>query len=404
MKYLTYIVWDPSPEIFNIGSWEMRWYGFLFALGFLISQQILFYIFRKEGKPERDVESMTFFMVVATILGARLGHVFFYEPEKYLSNPIDILKVWEGGLASHGAAIGILIAIYLYSNYLIRIDFGKFEVKKRKRIGQNYMWVVDRLVIVVALTGGLIRLGNFINSEIVGIKSSSDYGVVFARDAEEVILTAGNGNIEEVEARDFKNSEANAQGTIDPSIEKESIAQGSIKHPVELELIFTRGIDEAMAQKIIEDVVEPLFQQSQRLKKDLLLPGERINYTLEQNRGIMSATIIADGIPRHPAQLYESISSFLIFILLFLIWKRKKEQTPPGLIFGIFLIVLFGLRFIYEFYKENQVDFENELVLNMGQILSIPLVLAGVIILINSFRTKSENNKKPEHPFSSSLP
>ncbi|WP_017732966.1 prolipoprotein diacylglyceryl transferase [Nafulsella turpanensis] len=394
MLYLNYIVWDPQPEIFNLGGWEMRWYGLLFALGFLISQQIMFYIYRKEGKPERDVEALTFFMVIATILGARLGHVLFYEPDKYLSRPLEILKIWEGGLASHGAAIGILLAIYLYVNYLIRIDFGTFEVKKRKRPGQNYMWVVDRLVIVVAFTGALIRLGNFINSEIVGEETSADYGVVFARDAEAVLQIYGQGAVEDVEARKIPEAEG-------------------LDYPMELEVQFARGISEEVATKIIEESFATAFLQSERLQADVRLPATAATgapeapsaltipeYRLEQERGIVTATILAEGIPRHPAQLYESISSFLIFLLLFFIWNRKKAQTPPGLIFGIFLIVLFGLRFVYEFFKENQVAFEDQLPLNMGQILSIPLVLAGIIILFRSFKQKKEK----EEPLTTSKP
>src|SRR5690606_12087880 len=140
----------------------------LFALGFLISQQILYYIYKKEGKPETDIDVLTLYMVVATIVGARLGHVLFYEPQRYLSDPVSILKVWEGGLASHGAAAAILFALWLYS--------------RKKKPGQSYLQVVDRIVIVVALTGALIRLGNFFNSEIIGIPTHNESGIVFARD------------------------------------------------------------------------------------------------------------------------------------------------------------------------------------------------------------------------------
>lgn len=385
MHYLNYIVWDPQPDIFSIGSWEMRWYGLLFALGFLIAQQIMFYIYRKEGKPERDVEALTFFMVIATIVGARLGHVLFYEPDKYLSNPLSILKVWEGGLASHGGAIGILIAIYLYANYLIRIDFGTFEIKKRKRPGQDYMWVVDRLVIVVALVGALIRFGNFMNSEIVGKETDAEYGVVFARDAEEILNAYSQGAIAEIEAE--KPSEPAAL---------------EMEHPVQLNLTFKRGINEATAKLLIEENFSQAFKQSERLQADMNIPFEPLRYTLEQDRGVVSARILAEGIPRHPAQLYESISSFLIFVLLFYIWSRRKGQTRPGLIFGIFLIILFGLRFVYEFLKENQVEFEDELILNVGQILSIPLVIAGIIILARSLQGKYSPKKEENKPLTTS--
>ncbi|MBD0257734.1 MAG: prolipoprotein diacylglyceryl transferase, partial [Cytophagales bacterium] len=153
LSFLQYITWDVSPEILDTEYFSIRWYGLLFALGFLLGQQILIYIFKKEGKPASDVEVLTVYMVLSTIIGARLGHCLFYEPEYYLSNPLKILKIWEGGLASHGATIGILFALWLYA---------------RKKKDQSYLWVVDRIVITVALAGGLIRLGNLMNSEIIG--------------------------------------------------------------------------------------------------------------------------------------------------------------------------------------------------------------------------------------------
>jgi phosphatidylglycerol:prolipoprotein diacylglycerol transferase len=179
MNLFSYIIWNASPDIFTLPipfidkEITLRWYGLLFALGFLISQQILYYIFKKEGKPEKDVDTLTIYMVIATIIGARLGHVLFYEPERYLSNPIDILKIWEGGLASHGATVGILFALWLYG--------------RKKKPGQNYLQTLDRIVILVALTGALIRFGNFMNSEIIGKPTNSDYGVVFARTVTEVL-------------------------------------------------------------------------------------------------------------------------------------------------------------------------------------------------------------------------
>ena len=117
MPLLNYIVWDPNKEIFRIpfNDHPIVWYGLLFAMGFIIGQQIMFYIFKSEGKPKQDVETLTLYMVIATVIGARLGHCWFYDPIFYLQNPLDLLKVWEGGLASHGAAIGILTGIYVYS-------------------------------------------------------------------------------------------------------------------------------------------------------------------------------------------------------------------------------------------------------------------------------------------------
>lgn len=257
---LQYIVWDVKPEIFTLELFGMefapRWYGLLFALGFLIGQQILFHIFKKEGKPESDVETLTVYMVLSTVIGARLGHVLFYEPAEYLRNPIDILKIWEGGLASHGATIGILFALYLYA---------------RKKKDQTYLWVVDRIVITVAFAGMLIRLGNLMNSEIYGYQTDLPWGFIFA------------------------------------------------------------------------------------------LRGETV--------------------AKHPTQIYEALFCLVLFIALFQIWKKRKSAIPDGLLLGIFLVTLFTFRFLVEFLKEPQVEFEADMLLNMGQILSIPAVIAGVVIL-----------------------
>src|SRR6478609_5407910 len=172
MHIFNFILWNVSPEIFSIGKISIRWYGLLFAMGFLIGQQILIKIYKQEGKSEKHIETLTVYMVLATIIGARLGHCLFYQPEIYLPNPIEILKIWEGGLASHGAAIGILIAIYLYS---------------KKVTDQSYFYVLDRIVIVIALAGCLIRLGNLMNSEIVGKPTDMPTAFLFVNETSSLI-------------------------------------------------------------------------------------------------------------------------------------------------------------------------------------------------------------------------
>lgn len=264
---LSYIVWSQSPEIFTYGSFSIRWYGVLFAVGFLVGQQIMMRMYKIEGKPLADIESLMMYIVISTVLGARLGHCLFYEPDYYLAHPLDILKVWEGGLASHGATVAILFAVWLFS---------------RKHPDQSYLWVLDRLVIVVALSGALIRFGNLMNSEIIGKPTDVPWAFIFTA---------------------------------------------------------------------------------------------------------------VDYLPRHPAQLYESLSCVALFLFLLWVYSRYKAALPEGRIFGLFLIILFSLRFFYEFLKENQVDFENNLALNMGQILSIPLVLIGVYVLWRSFVIEMKQQK-----------
>ena len=380
MAMLDFIVWTADPAVFHLsdGGWAPRWYGLLFAAGFLISQQVLFYIFRTEGHKEQDVETLTVFMVIATILGARLGHVFFYEPAKYLAHPIDIFKIWEGGLASHGAAIGILLALFLYSNFDIKLLQG--QVKRNPRPGQSFLWVVDRIVIVVALTGALIRFGNFMNSEIIGKPTDSDYGVVFARSLVDIL--ENNPIVDEVEV-----SKREASG---PTVER---TDDSMYRPIQVQITFNEGgYQEAEIRRFVDSDLKRILTGYRSVREHIYESTDTpIQAELTQRRGAYVATVDTFGIPRHPAQLYESATTFMVFLLLFYLWSRLKQETPEGLFLGLFLILVFGLRFVHEFFKENQVDWEGELPLNMGQWLSIPLVLIGVYLLLT---LKQRQNKK----------
>jgi phosphatidylglycerol:prolipoprotein diacylglycerol transferase len=261
---LNYIIWDVDPDAFIIPilNHPVRWYGLSWAFGFLLGQQIMQYIYKKENRPAKEVETLTIYMLAAAMVGARLGHVLFYDAAEFAKQPLNILKIWEGGLASHGAGIGVLIALYFFAR--------KTKVK--------FLWILDRIVIVSALTGGLIRLGNLMNSEMVGLPTTLPWGFVFTS---------------------------------------------------------------------------------------------------------------IDDVPRHPAQLYEAIYCLILFVVLFYIWNNKKSELQNGIFTGWFLVILFTLRFIDEFFKINQVSFEDELALNMGQLLSIPYVIAGIVILVRSYREQT---------------
>lgn len=164
------IPWDPSPEIFSIGSFSIRWYGLLFASSFFFGYIIMRKIFLNEGLGEEVLDRLTIYMAVGTIVGARLGHVLFYDPAFYFKHPLEILMTWHGGLASHGAAIGILFALWLFS-------------RKEKK---SYVWIMDRIAIVVALSGFFIRMGNLMNSEIYGVETTVPWGFVFLNNGEVV--------------------------------------------------------------------------------------------------------------------------------------------------------------------------------------------------------------------------
>ena len=248
------IIWDASPILVEIGPLAIRWYGALFAAGFLIGLYLGRWMFQRERKPVEHLDALLLYVIGGTVIGARLGHVFFYRADHFLANPGDIIKIWEGGLASHGGAIGILIAIYLYS---------------RSREEQPFLWVLDRLAIPTALVASMIRIGNLFNSEILGNPADVAWAFVFTR---------------------------------------------------------------------------------------------------------------IDNVPRHPVQLYESISYFLIFLTLFLIYKYRGPLLRHGLLSGLFLVLIFSARFIMEFFKAplSPIDATG---LSMGQWLSIPMVLIGIGLL-----------------------
>jgi phosphatidylglycerol:prolipoprotein diacylglycerol transferase len=260
------ITWNVDPEIFSLGPLSIRWYGLLFASAFLSGYIVFTRFLATERLTSEMLDQLLVYVAVGTIIGARLGHCLFYEPDYFLNNPVEILKIWKGGLASHGAAIGILISLWLY-------------IRKYKL---SFLWLIDRIVITVALGGSFIRLGNLFNSEIYGGPTELPWGFVFLRDK-----------------------------VYDPNT-------GALLPPV----------------------------------------------------------------PSHPTQLYEALSYILIFSVLFAFYRRRYLKVRDGFIFGVFMILLFLARFFIEFVKNDQVGFEAGMKINMGQWLSVPFILAGILMII----------------------
>ncbi|MBD5308536.1 MAG: prolipoprotein diacylglyceryl transferase [Paramuribaculum sp.] len=260
---LSTIVWNVDPVLFTAGPITVRWYGLMFAIGFLVGYELVSRMYKHEGAPEKWLPVLLIYVVIATIVGARLGHVFFYEWEYYSQHPLEILKIWEGGLASHGGTIAIILAVILYSIFVTK---------------KSPLWTFDKLVIAIALVGGLIRLGNLMNSEIYGCATDLPWGFMFIRSRE--------------------------------------------------------------------------WHQ------------------------------LYEGQPVHPTQIYEALCYFGLFALLMWMYWKKNAEERPGLILGVFFIGIFLPRFIIEFIKNDQVAFEADMVLNMGQLLSIPFILLGVGLVI----------------------
>lgn len=271
------IHWNVDPVLFHIGSFGLRWYSLCFLVAFLLGYYIMERMFRHEHVNEDYLGSLFLYIFLAILAGARLGHCLFYEPDYFLTSEHWVEIFWPfqngqftgfQGLASHGAAIGILVALWLYW----------------RKYGLNAWWLLDRLVIVVAVGGAFVRLGNLFNSEIYGVETTLPWGFIYERNGETV--------------------------------------------------------------------------------------------------------------PKHPTQLYESLSYFIIFGVSIWYYIKEKGQFKTGTVFGWWLVALFGVRLLIEFVKNDQVDFEAGMALNMGQLLSLPFIIGGLAIA-----WLASKEKLPQGPF-----
>jgi prolipoprotein diacylglyceryl transferase len=162
---MEHFIWNVHPIAFSLGKIHVFWYGILFASAILAGLHYMKWVYKLEGKNEDDLETMFLYIVIGIVIGARLGHCLFYDPSYYLANPLKILAVWEGGLASHGGGSGVILALYFFAK--------KFKL--------NYLWLLDRVAIPTALFGFFVRMGNFMNSEIVGNPSDVSWAIIFSR-------------------------------------------------------------------------------------------------------------------------------------------------------------------------------------------------------------------------------
>ena len=355
MMNLFYTIWNANPEI--ISGLPPRWYGLLFALGFLIGSYIMRWIYKLDGRDPEEVERLTLYMVVATIVGARVGHCLFYDPIYYLSNPLKILYIWEGGLASHGAAISIILGMVIYS----------------RKVNETFFWVMDRIVIVVCLAGAFIRTGNFMNSEILGLPTESGSGVVFAKSVNDILMFRFDGRIDEI------------------SFQKRSGEMTENGVPITIRLKYGDGVgvDELSENNYYKSNVKSYLMGYEGIRNHIYEESDKeLDYRLFKNGNTYYAEIYTIGIPRHPAQMYEALYCLLLFVSLLSLWYFKRESLKDGFIFSIFMIVLWSLRIIDELFKENQVDWEADIPLNMGQWLSIPMIILGIIIFIKTYPSK----------------
>jgi len=277
---INYIHWDINPEIVNIFGVSLRYYGCLFVSGLILCYYILGWIYKRENIPSEHLGILSIFCMIGIIAGARLGHCLFYEPSYYLLHPLEMILpitflpgggakfIGYQGLASHGGVLGLLIALYFYS----------------RKTKHTMIDTVDLIAVVAALECGFIRLGNFMNSEIIGIPATKPWSVIFER---------------------------------------------------------------------------------------------------------------VDKVPRHPAQLYEAISYFIIFTIMIILYVKLRDKLKNGFLFGLATVLCFSARFIIEFVKERQVSFEDKMQFDMGQLLSIPFILLGVGFIIFGLIKTKNNTQLP---------
>ena len=354
---LNYILWQVQPEI--IEGFRVRWYGLLFALGFVVGIQLFLRFFGKERNDgndfnDKDTDRLIIYIVLGVVLGARFGHCLFYEPSYYLSNPLEILMIQKGGLASHGAGIGLLVGLFLF-------------MKKEKRF--SFLWLLDRLALAVAISGCFIRFGNLMNSEIIGKPYDGPGAFAFVEETKNVIESQ--------------------EHILDVTIIKNNswLTQNNFNYPgVKVEITFIPEMSEQDIQSFLDQSGNQIFTPPNKFYKRHIL-DPTVNFTVSGSIASVNTFLIT----RHPAQLYESISSLILFIILSLIYLKLRKNTPEGLLSGMFFIWIFTLRFFYEFLKENQVLMEEDMSLNIGQKLSIPMVLLGIFLIYKSLKNKSES-------------
>ncbi len=366
------ITWDFTRGL-SLGPIELRWYSLLFALGFVFGFRIMLRYFKQEGIPEKVLDKMLIYSVVGTVVGARLGHVFFYDWDYYGNNLGEILKVWKGGLASHGAAVALIIAMYFFGKQL-KPYFTDVSDYRRS------LWALDRLVITVALAGCFIRLGNWANSEIYGEIGNSAVETVFVENVEDHIYRYYSEDIVEVK--------------LDPMNKR--VQTDSIDYPVyNMHLTFkdlSTPAAQARALRMAESNISGSLNNQRRDKKNAYVP-------VESRASINEATGTVDievyGIPRWPTQIFEALGYLLIWLILRQLFQKENLRYRNGFMFGAFLVLIFGFRFAVEYLKANQTAFEAEMLLNRGQQLSIPLVLIGLYYMFAG-NTKVKPHKAKE--------
>jgi phosphatidylglycerol---prolipoprotein diacylglyceryl transferase len=342
------LFWNASPDLFTLGEYAVGWYGVLFALAFLVSQRLVIYFYHTEKKQEKD--ALLLYLIIGVVAGARLGHCLFYNPVYFARHPLEVFEIWKGGLASHGGALGILVATYLFS---------------RRHPEHRFLWLMDRIVIVAAVFSVIVRIGNFFNSEIIGTPTGSPYGVVFARDAEASLKSQIIG-LERMELTGRSGSLSSDPGKV----------------PCDVHVwVNAPGLPMSTVQQFVERTLGPLLLHDSLVIRHLdLTEHHPLKFSLLRDAGMFRVDAVGYAIPRHPVQLYEALAYLVLFTLLFRKWRRTWRTMHEGELLAMFFVAAFSIRFILEFVKEDVVPAEAGLPLKIGQLVSLPFIAAGLLL------------------------
>lgn len=375
------LIWDLNPEIMKIGGLSIRYYSLLFGLGFFFGKKIFSFFLKKENKNDFNLDSLVLYMILGTTIGARVGHCIFHQWDYFSTRPWEIFLPFKfypefkftgfSGLASHGATIGILFSMYIFSKWTIKVDIfeGFFSIKKNEN-KISYFWLMDRVCICTALGGFFIRMGNFANSELYGIPTEKN-GAIFVSNTVENIKSLG-------------------PFIVDVDIKKIEEKKGSYQ-PIVFCIKFSKKVEkEDLLKKFIErDLKETIFDKKYSDSDNIKKYEDNFSYILEKKEGNYIAKIKAIGIIRHISQIYEAFVCLLVFLLFFGIWYFSKFFPYEGILTGIFMTIIFSARIAQEYFKCYDVIFKiGNISFTKPQILSIPAVLIGILFIFYSLIKK----------------
>ena len=379
----SYLIWNPNEVLLQFGIFKVRWYSLMIITAFVCGRQFMKYFFKKEGRPAGDVKALSLYVLIGCLVGARLGEVFFYRFSYYWQHPLEAILqvafsptvhlVGYQGLSYHGALVGGILGTLFYAYYQVTLRLRplKLSITKRRKHNQSFLWLLTPVAFGV-LMGLFVRIGNFINSEIIGTPTYNKQGVLFAS-----AIVKG-----------LQNMYSDIQQV---AIIKDKTALPHPDHhyqPIVIKCIFLAGVDKEEITHFVNNNVVSSFRYRQSMRQHVYLPADAtLEYVIDKHgHDQYTAHIKAFGIPRHPVQLYEAFAYILILGALIAWWRRKGPQLRDGMLAGVAMILSYTARFFLEFFKDPfNVVLHGAMPITMGHILSLVTVVGGAALVIVSY-------------------